>query len=135
GTAAAEHRVHGDLLVARSRAQTVGAWKIDEFGGAKGGKIERRGRARDCDAGVVADLDVRAGERVEERGLAGVRIARNQDDGPRASGRRRLDNGGRRPAWPHCHASGSSTSIESASGRRIDRAELARRQSTGSRRG
>ena len=40
--AAAEHRVDGDLFVARSRAEAVGAGKIDELGRAETRKIERR---------------------------------------------------------------------------------------------
>ena len=120
--AAPEHRVDGDLFVARSCAEAVGAGKIDELSRAETRKVERASGAGDGDAGIVADFDVGAGERVEERRLARIRVAGNQNDRPGASGRRRRDSGGGRPAWPHCHASGSSTSMESASARRIDRA-------------
>ena len=118
---AAQHGVDRHLLVARSRAEAVGARQIDQVRRAEAGNLDDSRRARDGDAGVVADLDVRAGERVEERRLAGVWIARDEDDGSRGLGPGWRGRRGRSPARTHGHTC-SSTSIESASVRRIDSA-------------
>ena len=93
--AAAEHRVHRHLLVARARAQAVRARQSTSSTAADAGQIDDCRRAGDGDAGIVADLDVRAGERVEERGLAGVGVAGDEDDRTGRTGR-----GGGPPAGP-----------------------------------
>ena len=120
---APEHGVDGDLFVLRPRAEAVGAGQVDQVDRADAVELDHLGRARDGHAGVVADLDVGAGERVEERGLARVGIAGDQDHRPRGGrhpGAFGLGRGDR--AERGRHEAGSSISMESASERRIDRA-------------
>ncbi len=72
---AAGDDVARDRLVRARRRERVGAGQIEHAHTAPG----RRGvvpfLALDRDAGVVRDLLPRAGEQVEQRGLAAVRIA------------------------------------------------------------
>ena len=79
---APEHRVDGDLFVLRARAQAVGARQVDQVDRTDAVELDDRGGPRDRHAGVVADLDVGAGERVEQRGLARVGIAGDQNHRP-----------------------------------------------------
>ena len=82
----------GVLRIGRvDREQAVDAGQIDHFQSCVAvAEVSRL--ALDGDAGPVADALVRAGQRVEHRGLAGVRIADERDRGhafsncrPRAS--------------------------------------------------
>jgi hypothetical protein len=90
---AAMHHVDGDLLVGALGREAVGAGQIDEVD-----RATRVGEAADLllhrDAGIVADPRGDAGERREERALAGVGVAEQRRGEVRAS-RRRLVHGRR----------------------------------------
>ena len=73
------HDVAGDLLVGASRAQAVGAGQVDHFDRAAVGQRQPARHALDGDAGIIADLLPRAGERVEQRALARIGIADERD--------------------------------------------------------
>jgi hypothetical protein len=68
-----------DLLVWRGRVQAVGAGQVDH---RDAGAVAQRGGAHLAlhrDAGVVGDLLSGAGEQVEQRRLAAVRVAHQRD--------------------------------------------------------
>ena len=67
-----------DLLVLRDRVQAIEPGNVDDLDPLPK-EVELARDSLDRDAGVVADLLMRAGERVEERRLAGVRVADNGD--------------------------------------------------------
>ena len=79
------------------------------------GQRELAAAPLDGDAGIVRDLRRRAGQRVEQRRLADVRVAGERDLRPR---HRRGVTGGRE-SW-HASVIGGSTAICAASLRRID---------------
>ena len=81
GARQAEQAVDGDLLFPAARRERVGAGHVDDRR-----PCPRLGRGRasplgqlDRDARVVADARLRAGQAVEQGGLAGVRVAGQRD--------------------------------------------------------
>ena len=79
-----------DLLVGRRRRQAVGAGQVDAPTRVRPFVQPRQADlALDRDAGVVGDLLARAGEQVEERRLAAVRVADQRDAPARRLVRRR----------------------------------------------
>ena len=68
-----------DLLVGRRRGQAVGAGQVDDRDRAAVLQPGQADLALDRHAGVVGDLLARAGEQVEEGGLAAVRVADQRD--------------------------------------------------------
>ena len=106
-----DHRAgHGLVLAARVQA---GAGQVDDRDAASGSGLRQAALELDGDAGVVADLLLAAGQAVEQRGLAAVRVAQQgqalsparQVDGLRlahaASSRIWLASAGR---WPNTEA-------------------------------
>ena len=77
--AQAGHHVARDRFVGRGGGQAVGARQVEHAEGAAGRRGEAAFLAFDGDAGVVGDLLARAGQAVEQRGLAAVRIAQQGD--------------------------------------------------------
>ncbi len=74
-TRAAVQHVAGDALVGRARMQAVGARQVEHAQRLAGGGVQPAFLALDGDAGVVGDLLAAAGQQVEQRGLAAVRVA------------------------------------------------------------
>jgi len=74
GVVAFQH-VAGDALVRAGRVEAVGAGQVEHVQHAAGRRGETAFLALDGDAGVVGHLLPAAGELVEQRGLATVRIA------------------------------------------------------------
>ena len=87
--AAAEDLVDRHLLVGRMGAQAVGAGQVDQLGRRPVGQRDPARGARDGDARVVADARPRAGQGVEDRGLAGVGIAGDENTRDARRGRLR----------------------------------------------
>ena len=75
--AALEH-VERDLLIGRAGRQRVTAWQIEDDDATSVRALERAFDTIDGDAGEVADTLPESGQRIEERRLAGIRVA---DDG------------------------------------------------------
>jgi hypothetical protein len=88
----AEDNVHGHHLVRAARGQAVGAGQVDEVDGTPGERAPPLLRL-DGDAGIVADALVQAGQGVEQRGLARVRVA---DQGHGERRRLHVDGGHQR---------------------------------------
>ena len=76
----AEQHVAGHRLVRAGRIEAVGAGKIDQLDRPAVGKRQPPGLPLDRDAGIIADLLARAGQRVEQRALAGIGIAGDGDE-------------------------------------------------------
>ena len=76
---AEQQEVARDLFVLRRREQRVGARQVDELV-ADLVELEAAFGARDRLAGPVAGVLLEAGQRVEQRRLAGVRVAGQRDD-------------------------------------------------------
>ena len=72
-----EEDVARDFLIERLGAEAVSARQVEDGDALRA--LERAFLALDGDACVVADLRAQAGERVEERGLPAVRVARQRD--------------------------------------------------------
>ena len=70
----------GDFLVGAGRIEAVAAGQVDQFGGPAVGKGKMTGFALDGHAGIVGDLLARAGERVEQGTLAGIGVARKDNE-------------------------------------------------------
>jgi hypothetical protein len=100
----AEHDVARDLLVGAVRPQRIGARQIDHIDDAAARASEAAGLALDGDAGVVGDLLPAAGQRVEDRGLAAIRVA-DQGDAQDVGGK---SQGGHRRVTLGPNASGRS---------------------------
>jgi hypothetical protein len=79
--AQAGHHVARDFLVRRVGRQAVGARQIQHAEAVAGAGGERAFLALDGHAGVVGHLLARAGQAVEQRGLAAVRIAQQGHHG------------------------------------------------------
>ena len=105
-----------DLLVGRGRRQAVGAGQVDDRDRAAVRQARQADLALDRDAGVVGDLLARAGEQVEERGLAAVRVADQRDAPERRVVRRR--SGRATMAWRLTQPPSGVTSMHCASSRR-----------------
>ena len=101
---ALEEDLEGDLLVGGAGGEGIRAGEIEDRDTAAVAEGERALDTLDGDAGEVPDALPESGERVEEGGLAGVRIADDGDaQGPiEAEARRRCRcvhvRGRRRPA-------------------------------------
>ena len=76
----AENRIDGHLLLRRACGERVGAWQIHQLGLAAVRERQRGSPQADGHPRVVADLSTRPGQRVEERRLAGVRVASDEHD-------------------------------------------------------
>ena len=76
----AEQHVPRDGFVGAGGFETVGAGQVDHLDGTSVGERQPARMALDGDAGIVADLLARAGERVEQRALAGIGIAGDGDE-------------------------------------------------------
>jgi len=75
-----EQHVARDLFVERLRAETVRARQVEhDHGRVLGRGQEPAFLAFDGDARIIADLRAQSRQRVEERGLAAVRIAGEHD--------------------------------------------------------
>ena len=110
--AASEQRLDGNLFLARAGGEGVRPRQIGQLDRPAAGQRDRGRSAIDGHAGIVGDARARAGQRVEDRGLAGVGIARHQHQ--RVARRRWV----RERWWRSCH----STSIPRASDRRMESA-------------
>ena len=75
----AEQDVAGDGFVGAGRVEPVGAGKIDQFGNGATWQGEPSDVALDRYARIVSDLLTGAGERVEQRRLAGIGVADDRD--------------------------------------------------------
>ena len=76
----AEQHVARHRLVGARRLEAVGAGQVDQLDRAAVGERQPAGMALDRDAGIIADLLPRAGQRVEQRALAGIGIAGDRDE-------------------------------------------------------
>ena len=74
----AEKNVASDRFVRTRRIEAVGARKIDQLPGPTVSESQPTGMPLDGDARIIADFLARAGQRVEQRALAGIGAA---DDG------------------------------------------------------
>ena len=84
---AAEEHVARHGLVRGARGQRIGPGQVDDRDRLAVLRIERAHLLLHRDPGVVPDLLLQAGERVEERALAAVRVADDRVDGrPRRAG-------------------------------------------------
>jgi hypothetical protein len=77
--ATAEQHVGGHLFVGRRGLEAIEAGQIENADAFAGWRDRDAFLALDCHARVVRDLLAAAGEQVEERGLAAVRIADQRD--------------------------------------------------------
>jgi hypothetical protein len=84
-----EHGLERDLLLGAARHERVGARDVDQVDRAAPGQLDPADPALDGDARVVADLGPAAGQRVEQGGLAAVRVAGDRDERSLAEARRR----------------------------------------------
>ena len=75
----AGQHVAGDLLVGGGGVEAVRAGQVNQLDRAPVVEREAPRMAFDRDAGIIADLLARAGQRVEQRTFAGVRIADQRD--------------------------------------------------------
>ena len=73
--APAQHLVHCYLLVRRVGAQAVGAGEIHQLDAGAAGQRDLPRRTGHGDAGIVAHLGARAGQGVEDGGLARIGVA------------------------------------------------------------
>src|SRR5260370_403253 len=80
-SATAEEHVARDGLVRRAGREGIRAGKIDELDRFAVLRVGLAHLLLDGDAGIVADLLFQAGERVEQRALAAVRVADQRVDG------------------------------------------------------
>ncbi len=80
------HDLAGDFLVGAGRIEAVGAGQVDQFDRAAVVECQAARMPLDCDAGIIADLLPRAGQRVEQRGFAGIGIADQRDQRKRGHG-------------------------------------------------
>ena len=78
-----EQHIGRDLLVGSQRIEAVGARQIENAHAPPRGRQQRAFLALDGDAGVVGDLLPAAGEHVEQRRLAAVRVTDQGDQGTR----------------------------------------------------
>ena len=83
----AGEKIEGDAFVGRGRGETVGSGQVDKFDAAAAA-LPRAGFFFHGDARIVPDLLPRAGQTVEERGFARVRIA-DQGNPQNGRGKRR----------------------------------------------
>ncbi len=77
-------RVDRDLLLGRSRGQAVGSRDVDQIDADSAVELDPAHASIDGDAGIVSGPRARAGERIEERRLAGIGVAGEQDHASRA---------------------------------------------------
>ena len=75
----AEQDVAGDRFVGAGRIEAVGAGQVDQLDRAAVGQRQPARMPLDRDAGIIADLLARAGQRVEQRALAGIGVAGDGD--------------------------------------------------------
>ena len=91
----AEEDVAGDRFVGAGGIEAIGAGKVDQFDRTAIAEHQPARLPLDRDAGIIADLLPRAGQRVEQRALAGIGAADDRDQ--REAGSPRLRSGrGRR---------------------------------------
>ena len=76
----AEQDVAGDRFVGARRIEAVGAGQVDHLDRAAVGQHQPARMPLDGDAGIIADLLARAGQRIEQRALAGIGIAGDGDE-------------------------------------------------------
>jgi hypothetical protein len=88
--------VAGDALVGGGRVEAVGAGQVDQLDRATVVEREPARMALDGDARIIAHLLPRAGQRVEQRALAGIGVADERDQRREVHGltARDLDGGG-----------------------------------------
>ena len=67
------------FLVGAGRIEAVAAGQIDQFRRPAVGKGEMSGFALDRDAGIIGDLLPSPGQRIEQRALAGIGVAREDN--------------------------------------------------------
>ncbi len=77
---ASQHDVARHLFVGAGRIEAVGAGQVDQFDRAPVVQHQPSRMPLDRDARIIADLLPRAGQRVEQRGLAGIGIADQCDE-------------------------------------------------------
>ena len=71
----AQQDVARDRFVGARRIEAVGAGEVDHFDRPAVGQRQAAGIPLDRDARIIADLLTRAGQRVEQRALAGIGVA------------------------------------------------------------
>ena len=71
----AEQDVAGDRLIGACGIEAVGAGQVDHLDRAAVGERQPARMPLDRDPGIIADLLARAGQRIEQRALAGIGIA------------------------------------------------------------
>ncbi len=76
----AHHDLAGHFLVGTRRVERIAARQVDQLHRFAGGEDHPARFALDRDAGIIGDLLARAGERVEQRALASIGIAREGDE-------------------------------------------------------
>ena len=80
--------VEGNLLVDGTRIKRIRAGKVNDFNFRVAINIEEAGFLVNGDTGIVANLLPKAGQRVEQRRFAGVRVS-HQGDSQRLLQRRK----------------------------------------------
>ena len=87
----AEQHVAGDRLVGACRIEAVGAGQVDQLDRAAVGERQPARMPLDRHAGIIGDLLPGAGQRVEQRALAGIGAAGHGDERRRGHWRQGKD--------------------------------------------
>ena len=75
----AEQDIAHDHLVGRRRLQAVAPRQVNDVGAVPRRQFAGAGLLLHRDAGIIADLLPQPGQRIEQRGLAGVRVAKDRN--------------------------------------------------------
>jgi hypothetical protein len=123
---AAGQHIAGHAFIGRARVEAVGAGQVQQAQHLARGRLEPALLALHRDPGVVGHLLAAAGQAVEERGLAAVRIAHQ---GQQGAGRMEVDHGLLAGA---AHAASLFSRMQAASARRRANVDCPMRTTRGS---